>query len=64
MFIIIYFVIFFSEFSSQRYAEGPVVNLEPEKHEGGVGLPQEVGQLHGKEEHTHRKAAHVGIQTK
>ena len=55
---------FFLEFSSKRYAEGLVVHLKPEEHEGGIGLLEEVGQLHGKEEHTHREAAHAGIQTK
>ena len=57
----IYFIL---EFSTEWNAEGLVSHLESEEHEGGGGLPQEVGQLYGEEKHPHRKTSNVGIQTK
>ncbi len=54
----------FSEQLEERCEEGFAFDFESEKHEGRDGIPAKADQLHGQTQHAHRKAAHVGIQTK
>ena len=53
-----------AELPAKRCPEGFARHPKPEEHEGGVGLPQEIGRFYGETQHADRETSNARIQTK